>query len=65
MIEVAQFIEDEVDCDFLDINCGCPLDEVMLVLGRSCVYHVLKLLSSDFQLVLHALRYTGVVLDRV
>mmetsp|Transcript_18162 Transcript_18162/g.42213 ORF Transcript_18162/g.42213 Transcript_18162/m.42213 type:complete len:661 (+) Transcript_18162:54-2036(+) len=28
MTKVAQFIEDEVDCDFLDINCGCPLDEV-------------------------------------
>eukprot|EP00929_Paragymnodinium_shiwhaense_P024322 TRINITY_DN15000_c0_g1_i1.p1 TRINITY_DN15000_c0_g1~~TRINITY_DN15000_c0_g1_i1.p1 ORF type:complete len:696 (+),score=174.10 TRINITY_DN15000_c0_g1_i1:66-2090(+) len=28
MTKVAQFIEDKVDCDFVDINCGCPLDEV-------------------------------------
>mmetsp|Transcript_66843 Transcript_66843/g.159981 ORF Transcript_66843/g.159981 Transcript_66843/m.159981 type:complete len:683 (-) Transcript_66843:90-2138(-) len=28
MTKVAQFVEDEVDCDFMDINCGCPLDEV-------------------------------------
>jgi len=28
MTKVAQFIDEEVDCDFVDINCGCPLDEV-------------------------------------
>uniref|UniRef100_A0A7S1ANZ2 tRNA-dihydrouridine(47) synthase [NAD(P)(+)] n=1 Tax=Noctiluca scintillans TaxID=2966 RepID=A0A7S1ANZ2_NOCSC len=28
MTKVAQFVEDSVDCDFVDINCGCPLDEV-------------------------------------
>ena len=21
--------EENVDCDFVDINCGCPLDEVL------------------------------------
>eukprot|EP00928_Gymnodinium_smaydae_P028465 TRINITY_DN216_c0_g6_i1.p1 TRINITY_DN216_c0_g6~~TRINITY_DN216_c0_g6_i1.p1 ORF type:complete len:710 (-),score=180.06 TRINITY_DN216_c0_g6_i1:63-2192(-) len=28
MTKVAQFVEDRVDCDFVDINCGCPLDDV-------------------------------------
>lgn len=28
MTKCAQFIGEEVDCDFVDINCGCPLDEV-------------------------------------
>mmetsp|Transcript_21984 Transcript_21984/g.46755 ORF Transcript_21984/g.46755 Transcript_21984/m.46755 type:complete len:698 (+) Transcript_21984:93-2186(+) len=28
MTKVAQFVDEHVDCDFLDINCGCPLDEV-------------------------------------
>ncbi|CAE8715992.1 unnamed protein product, partial [Polarella glacialis] len=28
MTKVAQFVDENVDCDFLDINCGCPLDEV-------------------------------------
>ncbi|CAE8693060.1 unnamed protein product, partial [Polarella glacialis] len=27
MTKVAQFVDENVDCDFLDINCGCPLDE--------------------------------------
>jgi len=26
--QAAQFIDENVDCDFVDINCGCPLDEV-------------------------------------
>lgn len=28
MTKVAQFIDEQVDCDFVDINCGCPLDEL-------------------------------------
>eukprot|EP00405_Crypthecodinium_cohnii_P007819 CAMPEP_0206420336 /NCGR_PEP_ID=MMETSP0324_2-20121206/770_1 /ASSEMBLY_ACC=CAM_ASM_000836 /TAXON_ID=2866 /ORGANISM="Crypthecodinium cohnii, Strain Seligo" /LENGTH=645 /DNA_ID=CAMNT_0053884177 /DNA_START=21 /DNA_END=1958 /DNA_ORIENTATION=+ len=28
MSKLAQFIDEHVDCDFVDINCGCPLDEV-------------------------------------
>lgn len=28
MSKAAQFIDENVDCDFVDINCGCPLDEV-------------------------------------
>mmetsp|Transcript_21478 Transcript_21478/g.47653 ORF Transcript_21478/g.47653 Transcript_21478/m.47653 type:complete len:656 (+) Transcript_21478:40-2007(+) len=28
MTKVAQFVDEHVDCDFVDINCGCPLDEV-------------------------------------
>ncbi|CAK9068874.1 unnamed protein product [Durusdinium trenchii] len=28
MSKAAQFIDERVDCDFVDINCGCPLDEV-------------------------------------
>jgi len=28
MTKCAQFIDENVDCDFVDINCGCPLDEV-------------------------------------
>eukprot|EP00440_Ansanella_granifera_P071013 gb/GFBE01077070.1/.p1 GENE.gb/GFBE01077070.1/~~gb/GFBE01077070.1/.p1 ORF type:complete len:649 (+),score=167.63 gb/GFBE01077070.1/:1-1947(+) len=28
MSKVAQFVDEHVDCDFVDINCGCPLDEV-------------------------------------
>mmetsp|Transcript_37104 Transcript_37104/g.115458 ORF Transcript_37104/g.115458 Transcript_37104/m.115458 type:complete len:343 (+) Transcript_37104:688-1716(+) len=28
MAKVAQFIDEQVDCDFVDINCGCPLEEV-------------------------------------
>jgi len=28
MTKVAQFIDEKVDCDFVDINCGCPLDEL-------------------------------------
>jgi len=28
MTKVAQFADEHVDCDFLDINCGCPLEDV-------------------------------------
>ena len=35
--EAAQFIDERVDCDFVDINCGCPLDEAMFVL-RSVIH---------------------------
>jgi tRNA-dihydrouridine synthase 3 len=28
MAKCAQFIDEQVDCDFVDINCGCPLDEL-------------------------------------
>eukprot|EP00933_Yihiella_yeosuensis_P022597 TRINITY_DN17780_c0_g1_i1.p1 TRINITY_DN17780_c0_g1~~TRINITY_DN17780_c0_g1_i1.p1 ORF type:complete len:676 (+),score=145.61 TRINITY_DN17780_c0_g1_i1:69-2030(+) len=28
MTKVAQFCDENVDCDFVDINSGCPLDEV-------------------------------------
>jgi len=28
MAKVAQFIDEKVDCDFVDINCGCPLEEL-------------------------------------
>lgn len=28
MTKIAQFVDEKVDCDFLDINSGCPLDEV-------------------------------------
>jgi tRNA-dihydrouridine synthase 3 len=28
MTKVAQFIDENVDCDFVDINSGCPLDEL-------------------------------------
>jgi len=28
MARLAQFVDEKVDCDFVDINCGCPLDEV-------------------------------------
>lgn len=28
MTRLAQFVEEKVDCDFVDINSGCPLDEV-------------------------------------
>ena len=28
MAKAAQLIDEHVDCDFVDINCGCPLDEV-------------------------------------
>jgi len=28
MARVAQFVDEQVDCDFVDINCGCPLDEL-------------------------------------
>lgn len=28
MAKTAQFVDEHVDCDFLDINCGCPLDEI-------------------------------------
>ena len=28
MTRVAQVIEDHVDCDFVDINLGCPIDLV-------------------------------------
>ncbi|CAJ1346523.1 unnamed protein product [Effrenium voratum] len=28
MAKVAQFVDEHVDCDFVDINCGCPLEEV-------------------------------------
>lgn len=28
MVKCAQLIEDEVDCDFIDINAACPLDQL-------------------------------------
>lgn len=28
MSKIAQFVDENVDCDFVDINCGCPLDEL-------------------------------------
>jgi len=28
MAKLAQFVDEKVDCDFVDINCGCPLDEI-------------------------------------
>lgn len=28
MSKLAQFVDEQVDCDFVDINCGCPLDEI-------------------------------------
>jgi tRNA-dihydrouridine synthase 3 len=28
MAKLAQFLDEKVDCDFVDINCGCPLDEI-------------------------------------
>eukprot|EP00811_Abedinium_folium_P004377 NODE_1402_length_2489_cov_6.941152.p1 GENE.NODE_1402_length_2489_cov_6.941152~~NODE_1402_length_2489_cov_6.941152.p1 ORF type:complete len:770 (+),score=239.32 NODE_1402_length_2489_cov_6.941152:189-2312(+) len=28
MTKFAQFVDEHVDCDFVDINCGCPLDEL-------------------------------------
>jgi len=28
MAKLAQFVDEHVDCDFVDINCGCPLDEM-------------------------------------
>jgi len=28
MARCAQFIDENVDCDFVDINCGCPLEDV-------------------------------------
>jgi len=26
MTKVAELIRNEIDCDFVDINCGCPID---------------------------------------
>lgn len=28
MTKVAQFVDEHVSCEFLDINCACPLDDV-------------------------------------
>lgn len=28
MAKLAQFVDENVDCDFVDINCGCPLDDI-------------------------------------
>merc|ERR1712137_217456 len=28
MTKVAQYCDENVDCDFVDINCGCPLEEL-------------------------------------
>lgn len=28
MTRLAQFVDEQIDCDFVDINCGCPLDDV-------------------------------------
>lgn len=28
MAKLAQFVDEQVDCDFVDINCGCPLEDV-------------------------------------
>lgn len=28
MSQLAQVVNEHVDCDFVDINCGCPIDVI-------------------------------------
>lgn len=44
--QAAQFIDENVDCDFVDINCGCPLDEAAHS-PRVAVLHVFSRAATN------------------
>jgi tRNA-dihydrouridine synthase 3 len=53
MARLAQFIDEKVDCDFVDINCGCPLDEVhrrgagsRLMARQKCMEGIVRCMSN-------------------
>jgi len=53
MAQFAQFAEEHIDCDFVDINCGCPLDNVTkkgmgarLMMRDSALEGIIRCMSS-------------------
>jgi len=56
MAKFAQFVDENIDCDFVDINCGCPLDEVhrrgagsRLMARHKCLEGVVRCMSHTLK----------------
>jgi len=56
MTKLAQYVDENVDCDFVDINCGCPLDELhrrgagsRLMARTKCMEGIVRCMSNTLR----------------
>ncbi len=71
MARLARVIEDHVDCDFVDINCGCPIDLIYKrgmgcgLMGRKKPLEILcRSMSSILSVPLTVKIRTGIYMDK-
>jgi tRNA-dihydrouridine synthase 3 len=71
MTRLASIIEQHVDCDFVDINCGCPIDLIYKrgmgcgLMGRKKPLEVMcRAMSSVLSVPLTVKMRTGIYLDK-